>query len=56
MLNRTFFANSGTEAVEGALKLARLATGRGKFLFADSSFHGKGFGSLSVTGRRKYQA
>jgi putrescine aminotransferase len=54
-LNRAFFANSGTEAVEGALKLARIATGRRKFLYADNSFHGKSFGSLSVTGRRKYQ-
>jgi putrescine aminotransferase len=54
-LQRTFFGNSGTEAVEGALKLARAATGKIGFVYADNSFHGKTFGSLSVTGREKYQ-
>jgi putrescine aminotransferase len=54
-LQRTFFANSGTEAVEGALKLARAATGKTGFVYADNSFHGKTFGSLTVTGREKYQ-
>jgi len=54
-LQRTFFGNSGTEAVEGALKLARAATGKIEFIYAENSFHGKTFGSLSVTGREKYQ-
>ncbi|HBT46783.1 MAG TPA: putrescine aminotransferase [Peptococcaceae bacterium] len=54
-LSRVFFCNSGTEAVEGALKLARAATGRPKIVYCENSFHGKTFGSLSVTGRRKYQ-
>ncbi|NLW06931.1 MAG: aspartate aminotransferase family protein, partial [Clostridia bacterium] len=54
-LERVFFCNSGTEAVEGALKLARAATGRGKIIYCDNSFHGKSLGSLSVTGRKKYQ-
>ena len=54
-LQRTFFGNSGTEAVEGALKTARAATGRTDFVYANNSFHGKTFGSLSVTGREKYQ-
>lgn len=54
-LERVFFCNSGTEAVEGALKLARAATGREKIVYCRNSFHGKSFGSLSVTGREKYQ-
>lgn len=54
-LQRCFFANSGAEAVEGALKLARAATGRKKILYCHGSFHGKTFGALSVTGREKYQ-
>ena len=53
-LTRSFFGNSGAEAVEGALKLARISTGRKKLLYTHNSFHGKTFGALSVTGR-KYQ-
>lgn len=55
-VSRSFFCNSGAEAVEGALKLARVSTGRTDFVYAQDSFHGKSFGALSVTGRRKYQA
>ncbi len=55
-LKRSFFCNSGAEAVEGALKLSRIATGRQKFIYCHNSFHGKTFGALSVTGREKYQA
>jgi putrescine aminotransferase len=54
-LNKSFFCSSGAEAVEGALKMARIATGRTDFVYADGSFHGKSFGALSVTGRTKYQ-
>ncbi len=54
-LNRSFFGNSGAEAVEGALKLARAATGRQDVIYCDGSFHGKTLGALSVTGREKYQ-
>ncbi len=54
-LTRVFFGNSGAEAVEGALKLARAATGRSKVLYTENSFHGKTYGALSVTGRAKYQ-
>lgn len=54
-LTRSFFCNSGAEAVEGALKLARISSGRTDFVYADCSFHGKSFGALSVTGRKKYQ-
>ncbi|HUY35041.1 MAG TPA: aminotransferase class III-fold pyridoxal phosphate-dependent enzyme [Pirellulales bacterium] len=54
-LEMAFFANSGTEAVEAALKLARAATGRAGLLHCTRSFHGKSFGSLSVTGNANYQ-
>ncbi len=54
-LSRSFFCNSGAEAVEGALKLARAATGKTKILHCQGSFHGKTLGALSVTGREKYQ-
>ncbi|MCK8827586.1 aminotransferase class III-fold pyridoxal phosphate-dependent enzyme [Natroniella acetigena] len=50
-LKNSFICNSGTEAVEGALKLARLATGRSKIITTENSFHGKSYGALSVTGR-----
>ena len=46
---RTHFANSGTEAVEAALKLAMHATGREKFIAFFNSFHGRTLGSLSLT-------
>ncbi|MGC7846687.1 aspartate aminotransferase family protein [Desulforudis sp. 1088] len=54
-LCRTFFCNSGAEAVEGALKLARAVTGRPKFVYCHGAFHGKTFGALSVMGRTKYR-
>jgi len=50
-LRKTFWCSTGTEAVEGALKLARLYTGKQKFISTINSFHGKTMGSLSVTGR-----
>lgn len=54
-LKHTFFCNSGAEAVEGALKAARGATGKAKIISCEGSFHGKSFGALSATGREKYQ-
>ncbi|MEW9082835.1 aspartate aminotransferase family protein [Caldanaerobacter subterraneus] len=54
-LKRSFFCNSGAEAVEGALKLAKIASGKKKIVYCENSFHGKSMGALSVTGRRKYQ-
>jgi len=54
-LQYSFFCNSGAEAVEGALKLARLATGRQRLLACHNSYHGKTLGALSVTGREKYR-
>lgn len=55
-LERSFFCNSGAEAVEGALKLARIATGRQGIIYCHNAFHGKTMGALSVTGREKYQS
>lgn len=56
-LQKTFFGNSGAEAVECGLKLARKFTKRPEFMALMGSFHGRSFGTLSVTGqsgRRKY--
>jgi putrescine aminotransferase len=55
-LQISFFANSGTEAIEGALKLARAATKRTKIVAARNAFHGKTLGALSVSGRSYYQS
>src|SRR5678816_4189612 len=52
---RTHFANSGTEAVETALKLAMHATGREKFIGFFNSFHGRTLGSLSLTSSKSAQ-
>ncbi|MGA5096437.1 aspartate aminotransferase family protein [Streptomyces lavendulocolor] len=49
-LDRVFFSNSGTEAVETALKFARCATGRPRVLYCSHAFHGLTTGSLSVNG------
>jgi acetylornithine/N-succinyldiaminopimelate aminotransferase len=46
-----FFCNSGTEAIEAALKWARKATGRAEFVSLEGSFHGRTLGALSVTGQ-----
>jgi len=55
-LQYTFFANSGAEANEGAIKLARLATGRPGIVGAEGGFHGKTLGALSASGREMYKA
>jgi acetylornithine/succinyldiaminopimelate/putrescine aminotransferase len=49
-LEQVYFVNSGTEAVEGALKLAKRITGRTQLVGFDRSYHGSTHGSLSVTG------
>jgi len=54
-ITRTFVVNSGTEAVEGALKLAHRATGRIKFVSTTNSFHGRTLGALSVIGQAKHR-
>ena len=51
----THFANSGTEAIEAALKLAMYATGREKFIAFFNSFHGRTIGSLSLTSSKAVQ-
>ncbi|MBM4236890.1 MAG: aminotransferase class III-fold pyridoxal phosphate-dependent enzyme, partial [Euryarchaeota archaeon] len=55
-LCRSMFVNSGAEANEAALKLAVKKTGRGRFVSARNSFHGRTSGPLSATGQPKYQA
>jgi putrescine aminotransferase len=54
-LQYSFICNSGAEAVEGALKLARLATGRPGVVGATGGFHGKTMGALSASGREIYR-
>jgi putrescine aminotransferase len=54
-LEISFFCNSGTEAVEGALKLARAATRRTKIVATREAFHGKTLGALSASGRAAFQ-
>lgn len=48
-------ANSGTEAVEAAIKIARAATGRARILYAEHAFHGLTLGSLSINGNREFR-
>ena len=48
-------ANSGTEAVEAAIKIARAATGRGRILYADHAFHGLTLGALSINGNSEFR-
>ncbi len=54
-LEQVYFVNSGTEANEGALKLAKKYTGRSKLVAFRNSYHGDTHGSLSVTGRDVYR-
>ena len=54
-LNRLFLCNSGTEAVEGAIKFARLSTGRSEVIATMRGFHGRSLGSLSATFNKKYR-
>jgi len=60
-LDRAFFSNSGTEAIEGSLKLARLAAhraggaGKNQIVALQGSYHGRTFGSMSLTGQEKYR-
>ena len=66
-LDRVFFANSGTEAIDGAMKLARLCARepgdvsatvpkKHRFLAMENSFHGRTFGAISITATEKYRA
>jgi 4-aminobutyrate aminotransferase/(S)-3-amino-2-methylpropionate transaminase len=49
-LTKSFFGSSGAEAIEGALKLARLYTGKYEFIALQAGFHGRSYGALSVSG------
>jgi putrescine aminotransferase len=50
-LKYSFFCNSGTEAIEGAIKLARLYSGKAEIISTRNSYHGVSMGALSATGR-----
>src|SRR5580704_15752125 len=52
---RVYFGNSGTEAIEAAIKLARYHTGRKQFVAFYGAFHGRTMGSLALTGSRSCQ-
>ena len=54
-LDMVFFANSGSEAIEAALKFARCVTKRPRILYADHSYHGVTYGALSVTGHAMWR-
>ena len=55
-LDKVFFANSGAECVEAAIKFARCATGRPGILYCDHAFHGLSYGALSLTGDQNFRA
>jgi acetylornithine/N-succinyldiaminopimelate aminotransferase len=55
-INRSFFVSSGSEANEGAIKLAHRATGRSRYVSMFGSFHGRTLGSLSLLGQERYRA
>jgi len=54
-LDRVFFCNSGTEAVEASFKFSRISTGRKNIVAAMRAFHGRTYGSLSATFNKKYR-
>ena len=54
-LDAVVLTSSGTESVEGAIKLARAATGRARILYCDRGFHGLTLGSLSVNGNEEFR-
>ena len=54
-LSRVFFSNSGAEAIEAALKFARVATGKSHFIAMKNAYHGKTLGALSATDGDRYR-
>src|SRR5579884_3691599 len=54
-IDAAVLCSSGTEAVEGALKLARAATGRDRIVYCERGFHGLTLGSLSVNGNEEFR-
>jgi len=55
-LQYSFFINNGTDAIEGAMKLARLYTGKAGFLACLRGFHGKSYGALSIMGKAEFRS
>ena len=55
-LDKVFFSNSGTEAVEAAIKFARAATRRSGIVYCSHAFHGLTYGALSLNGDQNFQA
>ena len=55
-LTRTFLLSSGTEAMDGAIKLAHRATGRARYVSTEGSFHGRSLGALAVIGQAHHRA
>ena len=55
-LSTTYFTNSGTEAIEGAMKLAKRATGRPEIISCKDSYHGSTQGALSIMGNEEHKA
>jgi putrescine aminotransferase len=54
-ISNVFVCNSGTEAMEGAMKIARVATGKPGFVCAEAAFHGKTLGALSLMGKPTFR-
>jgi len=55
VLNNVYFVNSGSEAIEGALKLAKRYTGRTNFIYFENAYHGSTHGALSIQGSSIYR-
>jgi acetylornithine/succinyldiaminopimelate/putrescine aminotransferase len=55
-LNSVFFVNSGSEAVEGALKLAKRSTGRTELIHFENAYHGSSHGAMSMMGNETYKS
>jgi putrescine aminotransferase len=55
-LQYSFFINNGTDAIEGAMKLARLYTGKAGFVACLRGFHGKSYGALSIMGKAEFRS
>lgn len=54
-IERCFFANSGTEAIEAAIKFVRCATGRSRLVYCKGAYHGLSYGSLSLNGGEEFR-
>jgi ornithine--oxo-acid transaminase len=55
-MERVYFCNSGTEAVESAIKFARIATRRSRIVFCENAFHGLTYGALSLNGSELFRS